>query len=456
MSMPKSVSPLMQELSVYVADAVNRRLPRDVIEKGKFHLLDTLAAIVSGSRILPGERAIAYIKTLGGPKESCVVGTRVLTSTASAALANGMFAHADETDDSHAPSLSHPGCAVVPAALAIGEREGVSGKALLRAVILGYEVNCRVVLALGPVSFFQAGHSSHSFGAVFGAAVAAGALARLNARQVRYLFSYTAQQASGVSCFLRDEEHIEKAFDLGGMPARNGVTAANMVTHGFTGVEDVFSGERNFFYAYSPSPKPGQLVRKLGERFEIMSADIKRWPVGSPIQAPVNSLLTLITQHKIKADDVEHLVVRVGLNEATYVNDRAQLTNNMQHMLAILLLDGKLTFESCHDNNRIKDRRVIEMKRRIKLIGSREITDARPRRQGIIEITTRNGRLLIHRTRAVKGTAYNPMTRAELEEKCLGLTIPVLGTRRARRLIKSVWNIEQIENVRNLRSLLMV
>ena len=451
----KDVSPLMRKLSTYVAGAVKRRLPRDVAEKAKFHLLDTLAAMISGSRILPGEKAIGYVKTLGGPEESCVVGTRLLTSTANAALANGMFAHADETDDSHAPSLSHPGCAVVPAALAIGERDRASGEALLRAVVLGYDVNCRVVQALGPVSFFQAGHSSHSFGAVFGAAAAAGALARLNAREVRYLFSYTAQQASGVSCFLRDEEHIEKAFDLGGMPARNGVAAANMVAHGFTGVADVFSGERNFFYAYSPTPQPGEMVRKLGERHDIMSADIKRWCVGSPIQAPINSLMTLMSRHRIKSDDVEGLVVRVGVNEATYVNDRSQLTNNIQHMLAILLLDGTLTFESCHDNGRISDPQVIDLKKRIKLVGGREITEARPRRQGIIEITTRDGRFLKHRTRAVKGTACNPMTRAELEEKCLGLTVSILGPRRARKLIETVRNIEKLANVRDLRSLLM-
>ena len=445
----------MQQLSAYVAGAVTRRVPGEVIEKAKFHLLDTLAAMVSGSRILPGERAIDYVRTLGGPRESCIAGTRLLAPTANAAFANGMFAHADETDDSHAPSLSHPGCAVVPAALAIGERDCANGRALLRAVVLGYEINCRVVLALDPVPFFQAGHSSHSFGAVFGAAAAAGALARLNARQVRYLFSYTAQQASGVSCFLRDEEHIEKAFDLGGMPARNGVAAANMVARGFTGVEDVFSGERNFFYAYSPKPRPREMVRNLGERYEIMTADIKRWCVGSPIQAPVNSLLTLITEHRLTGDDVADLVVRVGVNEATYVNDRVQLTNNMQHMLAILLLDGELTFESCHDSSRVRDPRVIALKRRIKLVGSREITEARPRRQGIIEITTRDGRLLKHRTRAVKGTACDPMTRAELEEKCLGLTASILGLRRARTLMKTVWNIEQLANVRALRSLLM-
>src|SRR5258708_28604291 len=129
---------------------------------------------------------------------------------------------------------------------------------------------------------------------MFGRAAASAALAGLNERQVRHCLSFTAQQASGISCWMRDEEHIEKAFDFGGMPARNGVAAAAMVAHGFTGVEDVFSGERNFFVAYGHSPDPEELARDLGERYEIMNAHLKRWALRSPIQAPLDSLLELI------------------------------------------------------------------------------------------------------------------------------------------------------------------
>jgi len=181
-----------------------------------------------------------------------------------AALANGMLAHADETDDSHAPSRTHPGCAVVPAALALAERTHASGETFLRAVVLGYDVCARVNLALGADAVAAASRSTHSIGGVFGAGVAAGALLRLGAVQVRHLLSYCAQQASGVASNVRDVEHIEKAFDFGGMPARNGVAAATMVAHGFTGVDDVFSGERNFFEAYAGDPDPAQLADALG------------------------------------------------------------------------------------------------------------------------------------------------------------------------------------------------
>jgi hypothetical protein len=128
------ISPVMQQLSAYIARALRKPLPAPVVEKTKHHVLDTIAAMLSGSRLPPGKIAISFARTLGGVKEACVVGSRIVTGAANAALANGMLAHADETDDSHAPSLTHPGCGIVPAALAFAEREPRNGTALLHAV----------------------------------------------------------------------------------------------------------------------------------------------------------------------------------------------------------------------------------------------------------------------------------------------------------------------------------
>ncbi len=445
---------MMQQLSAYIAAAPLKPLPAAVVEKTKHHVLDTLAAMVSGSRLLPGTRAISYVKTLGGTKEACVIGSRFVTTAINAALANGVLGHADETDDSHAPSLCHPGCAIVPASLAMAERERRGGTALLRAVALGYDVGSRLNLSLNPYEFREDGHSTHSFGPMFGAAAAAGALAGFNARQVRHLLSYTAQQTSGVSCWMRDEEHIEKAFDFGGMPARNGVAAASMVAHGFTGVDDVFAGERNFYVAYGRASNPAELVRELGITFEIMNTNIKRWPVGSPIQAPLDSLLDLIREHGIRANNVAKLVVRVSHQGANTVNNRTMPDICMQHMCAVMLLDGTATFQSSHDVKRMKDRRVLELRSRIELHGDDALTKAMPSRQGVVEIELRDGRKLRHHTRAVRGTSDNPMTRDEVDAKSFDLLAPILGKTRARKLCDAVWGLEKLGDARKLRPLL--
>ena len=117
MKTKNEISPLMHELASYISRAGKKPLPKPVVEKTKHHVLDTIAAMVSGSKLLPGEKAISYIKTQGGTPEATVIGSRFVTTAMNAALANGMLGHADETDDSHAPSLTHPGCGIVPAAL---------------------------------------------------------------------------------------------------------------------------------------------------------------------------------------------------------------------------------------------------------------------------------------------------------------------------------------------------
>ena len=448
----QSLSPLMSELSDYIAGAPRNALPPAVVEKTKHHILDTLAAMVSGSRLLPGRKAISFVKSLGGAKEACVVGSRLVTNAVNAALANGMCAHADETDDSHAASLTHPGCGVVPAALAMGERERRGGTALLRAVALGYDVGCRLTLSLDPYRFREAGHSTHSFGPTFGAAAACAALTGLKSPQVRHALSYAAQQVSGISCWMRDPEHIEKAFDFGGMPARNGATAAAMAAHGLSGVEDVFSGERSFFVAY-----PGEarvLVRGLGETFEILNASIKRWSVGSPIQAPLDSLVELMKENSFSVGDVKSVSVRVAHQGANTVDNRDMPDICMQHMCAVMLLDGTVSFKSSHDEKRMRERRVLAVRQKVQLLGDDAMSAAMPSRQGVVELELADGRQLRHHTRAVRGTPDNPMTRAEVDAKSYDLLEPVIGRGRARKLCDAVWNLDQIKDVRTLRPLL--
>src|SRR2546425_1257231 len=238
------------------------------------------------------------------------------------------------------------------------------------------------------------------------------------------------------------------------MPARNGVAAAAMVAHGFTGVEDVFSGERNFFVAYGHAPDPEELARGLGERYEIMNADIKRWAVGSPIQAPLDSLLELIRAHRIRPGEVERLVVRVAHLGANTTDNRAMPDICMQHLCAVMLAGGTVSFKSSHDEKRMREPKILELRGLIELRGDDALTQAMPRREGIVEIRLKDGRDVRHHTRAVRGTPENPMTREEVQAKSHDLMAPVAGVARSRKLCETVWNLEDIEDVRTLRPLL--
>ncbi len=447
-----SISAPMQAMAGFIAGAKSRSLPRPVAAKARQHLLDSLAAMVSGAVLHPGELAIAYATQQGGRREACVPGSRLVTSAVNAAMAGGMCAHADETDDSHQPAFFHPGCAIVPAAWAMGERAHASGRDLLRSVVLGYDVGARVSLVLGAMAFHQRGHSSHTFGALFGAAAAAGTLAGLSAGQCRWLLSYTAQQASGVACWMRDPHHVEKAFVLGGMTARNAVYAATMVEAGMTGVDDVFAGTPNLFSAYAPQASQAGLAAGLGETHEIMRANIKKWSVGSPVQAALDSIDALMREHGLAAEDVLKIEVQVRDDEAEIVNNRAAPNICLQHLIALMLVDRGLSFETSHDASRMKEPRIRRLRKLIHFEGSRALREAGGR-QALVVVTTHTGRLH-HHTRAVRGAADNPMTDAEVDHKCSALMAPVLGVRRARQLADAIWDIDKLADITSLRPLL--
>jgi 2-methylcitrate dehydratase PrpD len=449
----EAVSPLMRQLSRYISTAAKRKVPRPVAERTKLHLIDTFAAMISGSRLLPGQRAIAYVKPQGGTPLAGVVGTRIVTTPQLAALANGMFGHADETDDTHPPSLTHPGTSVVPAAFAIGEAKRLSGDQVLRAIVLGYDICARLLISLHPMPFLRSGHHAGAFGQLFGAAATAASLLDLDARGVRFTLSYAGEQASGLYTMFRDPEHIEKAYAMGGMPAHNGTAAALMAATQWSGVEDVFSGERDFFQTFMPDADREALVRGLGTDYEVLRAAIKRWPVGGPIQGPLHVLRDLMHEHRFRADDVERVVARMPDKELEIVNNRDMPDISVQHLLALMLVDGEVTFRSAHDFARMKDKRVLRVRERVEAVGDASLTDVQRRWRCVMTVKLKDGRTLEHQTMAAKGSFENPLTRAEEEEKALDLIAPILGKARSRALLDALWNIEKLGDVRKLRGL---
>ncbi|MFL6821526.1 MAG: MmgE/PrpD family protein [Xanthobacteraceae bacterium] len=445
----------MQTLSDYMAAAGSRPLPDEATEHAKHHLLDTLAAMISGSELLPGQAAQRYIRAHGGKGAATIAGMMLTAAPGDAALANGVMAHADETDDSHNASRSHPGCAIVPAALAVGEELGIDGARFLRAVTLGYDVGTRVVMAMGGAEFsYESSLATHSIAGTFCAAAAAACAAGLNARQMRWALDYTAQQSSGIVAWRRDTDHIEKAFVFGGMTARNGVTAALVVRSGWNGVEDIFSGTDNFFQAYAPKAKLERLVEKLGERYEVVQTDIKKWSVGSPIQGPLDGIEAIRSKRPFEVDQVRRVTVRLAPSVAAVVDNRDIPDICLQHMVAVMLVDKTVSFHAAHDKPRMQDAAVLRHRAKVELVRDGELVQFLPVRVTVVEIELADGTRLSERISAVRGTPRNPMSRTEVMEKARDLTAPILGREKSERLIDTVYAIETVTDIRNLQPLL--
>jgi 2-methylcitrate dehydratase PrpD len=160
-------------LARYMASARDRALPPEVLTACKHRIIDTFGAMISGSRMRPGELAVQYIRGQGGAEEASVIGANFRTTTVNAALANAMCAHADETDDFEPITKAHPGCSAIPAALAVAEKEGRSGEEFVRAVALGYDLGCRLLMALGPDLVRATHRSAEGTASTFGALGAA-------------------------------------------------------------------------------------------------------------------------------------------------------------------------------------------------------------------------------------------------------------------------------------------
>src|SRR2546422_1317487 len=447
-------SDITGRLARYMAAARDRELPPAVVLAAKHRILDTLGALVAGARLKPGGMAISYVRRLGGTPEASVPATDIRTAVVNAALAAGMFAHADETDDFEPVTKAHPGCAVVPAALSVGEREDRSGEDFLRAVTLGYDLCCRLLMALGPDHVRATHRSAEGVSSTFGAVGAAASLARLDEKGMRYALSYAAQQVSGIWSWERDTEHVEKAFDFAGMGTRNGVTAVMMAQAGFTGVPDVLDGEHNALQALSREPRPEEMVAGLGSRFFVTETAIKVFSVGYPIQAPLDAFLTLLHTHALTVENVERIVARVPEDGARIVDNRAMPDVNLQYVIAVALIDGTLSFDASHSYERMRDAQVQEVKKRIDLVGDRMLTDPAAPRSGRVDVTLRDGRTVSQFTKYPPGTKENPLDTAAVNAKARQLMLPVLGALRTDAVIERVNGIEKMRSVRELAGLL--
>ncbi len=442
------------QLARYMVSSRELSLPPEVVTACKHRILDTLGAIVSGARMKPGMMATAYVRSLGGTVEASVFASRIRTTAANAALANAMCAHADETDDFEPVTKAHPGCSAVPAALAMAEKNGATGQAFIRAVTLGYDLGCRLLMALGPDLVRATHRSAEGTSSTFCALGAAAPLARLDEQQMRYAISYAAQQVSGLWSWVNDEDHIEKAFDFAGMGARNGVMAVTMVESGMTGVADVLDGTHNLLRALSTQPKPEAMLEGLGSRFYVTESAIKTFSVGYPNQSALEALLQLRKEFRLSAANVESILVKLPTDAIGIVGNSAMPDVNCQHLVSLALLKGAVSFKDSHDAALMQDPAVLAIRQKVELKGDAALMDPAAPRGAMVEVTMADGSHVQRHIRFPPGTKENPLSTDAVNSKVRDLMLPVLGAAKTDRLIGQINNLEQIKDIRTLRPLL--
>jgi len=443
-------------LARYMATASNTPPPPEVILACKHRILDTFGAMVSGARMRPGMMALKYVRTLGGAAQASVIGSSFRTTVINAALANAMCAHADETDDFEPVTKAHPGSAVIPAALAMAELNGSNGQQFIRAVALGYDLACRLLMALGPDLVRGSSRSAEGTASTFGSLGAAAALAQLDETGMRFALSYSAQQVSGLWSWVKDKDHIEKAFDFAGMGARNGVTAVSMVQSGMTGVYDVLNGAHNLFIALSTDPRPEAMLDQLGSRFYVTETAIKIYSVGYPIQSPLDAILALRKQYQLKPEQVSSIRVKLPSDAIGIVGESAMPDVNCQHLVALALVKGAVSFNDSHNVALMQDATILAQRAKVSVEPDDALMDPSAPRGAVVEVTLTDGCTIEHFTKYPPGTKENPLDTEAISAKTHDLMAPVLGATKTKRLIALINNLDKLDNIRQLRPLMTI
>jgi 2-methylcitrate dehydratase PrpD len=408
----------MGPLSKYISESQTAPIPDEIRELSKRHILDTLASIVACSQLRPAQLARDFALFNSRQTHTAhLLGTNMKTALLDAIFANGLTAHGTEINDFCPSAFVQPGPPIVATVMGIGEAFASSGEQLLRAVIVGYEISCRLPKALGIRNLQDFGLSSHGVGPTFGSAAAAASLLRIAQDRIGEMFAYCVQQASGSYEWLRDVGHLEKAFLFGGMPARNGAYAALLIYHGFTGVRDPFEAN------------PGWLMSCmfLGPDSDLETAD---------------------------RNDIMKIDIKMPGSRVNSFSDAPMPALNLRYLSAVILEDGELTFEMAESRERMDTECIRQKMETVTLIHDPE-QEREPRiESALVEVTLRSGEKKQIFIEHVLGFPQYPMGREDVHSKAMGLLTPIIGIEQSRTLTDLVWDLEKVNDIHKLITLL--
>jgi len=446
-------------LSHYIATSQSSEIPSEILELGKRHILDTLASLIVSAKLKPAKLAQEYARINGGSAtDATILTTNKKTTVLDAVFANAMTAHAAEINDFCPSAFVQPGPPILSTLISIGESIHCSGDALLRALITGYEVACRFPKALGIDNLRDGGLSNHGFAPVFGGAAAAASILEIPEEKISDVLAYCVQQASGSYNWMRDEEHIEKAFVFAGMPARNGAAAALLVHNGFTGTSDPLRGSPGWlqsilFVGEESDMDLNKLINGLGEDFQMPLVAYKRYPVGGPTQPSVEAMLHLMKE--VDGDTVEHVEIKMPGKPEIFANAKMPALN-LPYLCSVILEDGKLDFHAAQSHERFHSASMREKMSRVS-VGYDGSMEQEPRTEPArVTLTLKDGSKKEHFVEHVLGYPTRPMSHDDVEKKALELIVPVIGKEAADKLVDAVWNIEAMNDISELIPLLRI
>ena len=444
-------------LSAFCANIRLEKLPPEVVNRARFLVLDLVGNIVRARHDAEStDSFVKAVRAMGMANGNFgVFGDSARYTPAGAAFLNGALAHSLDFDDTHAAGSLHPGAPVIPAALAAGEMVGASGADVLAGIIAGYEVTCRVALALPAGEHYDRGfHPTATCGA-FGAAAAAARVFGLDADGVAGAMGTVLSQAAGSLQFLANGAWTKRSQV--GWAAVNGLMAATLVREGFKGASEALEGKHGFMRAYAPNPTPERAVQDLGVVFELMNTAVKPYPSCRYGHAGIDAALALRAANDLLPEEIT--AIRLGLPKSgmLLVGAPAEKKANPLNVvdgqfsgpfvISAALATGAMGWDSY---KLLNDPTIRSLLPKVTSAFDPEIEAEFPTNMsGRLTIEAR-GQVFTQKVVVPKGEPSNFLTENELKAKFRGLTDAVLGEDRAARLADSVLGIDTTNDISGL------
>jgi 2-methylcitrate dehydratase PrpD len=410
-------------LAGFAANLRFEDIPATVVQRAEDLFLDWFGSALAGKNARPVETLECFAKSMGpAAGASEVLVSRRTTSPLFAALVNGAASHFAEQDDVHNGSVFHPGTVVFPPVLAVAQSLGSSGRDLLTAAVAGYEAGIRVGEFLGR-SHYKVFHTTGTAGTI-AAAAATGNLLGLTPDRMLNAFGSAGTQAAGLWEFLRDaadskQLHTAKA-------AADGLLSAYLAQHGFTGAKRIFDGPQGMAAGMSTDADPAKLTSQLGERWALTETSFKFHACCRHTHPAADALLQVITDHNLPPGQITHVTAHVHqaaidvLGAVDVPQSVHQAKFSMGTVLGLIAFFHRAGLKEFHDH--YADPRIAAFREKVAMAFDPEVDRAYPARWiGKVTVETIDGRVLHGRIDEPRGDPGNTLTRAEIEEKALGL-----------------------------------
>ncbi|HSF18822.1 MAG TPA: MmgE/PrpD family protein [Vicinamibacteria bacterium] len=456
---------LTREVGRFVTETDFESLPPKLLELGRKSILDGLGLALSGSVAESGRIVQRYLVSQKLTGEATVIGTALTVPPRFAAFANGIGMHADDYDDTQLAVgadrvyglLTHPTAPCLPAALAVAEQNGLSGRDLSLAYHLGVEVETKVSEAMSPRHYQHGFHSTATCGAL-ASAVATSRLHRLDLESTVRAIAIAASQSAG----LRENfGTMTKPFHAG-RAAESGLLATDLARHGFTATDRILESPRGFFQAFGGGYALEAIQGKLGDPWTFLDpgVSIKPHPSGSLTHPGMTKMLELIRENDIAPGDVERVEVGTNHNMPNALihhrpTNGLQAKFSMEFCMAILLIERRAELSEFLDE--VVNRPDVQQMIRKVHFGVHPEAEAAgyDKMTTFIDIRLRDGRTVSGRADFAKGSPFDPMSYGEVAEKFLSCSrFAGWEVSRAELLVEKVRDLERVESVRELTRLL--